>query len=478
MIRPIPRICISSTGGGGGKTLFSLGLGRAWRNEGRIVIPFKKGPDYIDPAWLSQACGNNATNLDPWFLDSGGLCDLFTQSMAPFPSATALLEGNRGLYDGLNETGDYSTAQVARVINCPILLCIDCSKSTRTVAAVVNGLANFEEGIAFAGVILNRVGSERHEKALRRAIEYNSSLPVLGALPRLDVNLLPERHMGIASLDGCPDEKVENVLEMLAQFVKHNCDTKAIFQCAEAAPPLSVNAIKGKKASRIEKRPRIGVIRDKAIWFYYQQNLDALEEAGGRLCELSLFEQSGNWNNLDGIYIGGGFPEDFCEKLANSPLLAKLAAYANMGMPIYAECGGLIILCRGLWHGEAFSPMANVFDATCQWLPKPQGLGYVNARIVGENPFYPIGLSMRGHEFHYSRINIETCSCVMELERGSGICKNAAGKVMDGLCKSNTWGSYMHVFAPALPCWAVNFVRLASDWRNYREKAFSLNTSR
>lgn len=465
-----PRICVSATGGGAGKTMLALGLGRAWRDRGRTVLPFKKGPDYIDAAWLAVACSQPATNLDPWFLPVDDLCHLFISNMMLHSDSIALVEGNRGLYDGLNETGSCSTAQVARAIDCPILLCIDCSKVSRTVAAILHGLITFETGLRFAGVILNRIGSPRHESSVRRAIEANTDLPVLGAIPRLAANLLPERHMGLASFGRSLNENIEQILSELAALVCSHCDVDAILEATLAAPPFKCAAVEAVPTiiKKSRSAPAIGFVRDDALWFYYQENLVALEQAGANLREISLFSDTQTWADLDGIYLGGGFPEDFCEQISNSPQLQKLADCAARGMPIYAECGGLIVLCAGIERENKFFPMANVFDATVEWLPRPQGLGYVEAKVVGTNPFYPIGYVLRGHEFHYSRLKLASGPFALELVRGAGIWRDSHGMAYDGIVHNNVWGSYLHIFAPAVPCWAPAFTAMASTWRRSR----------
>lgn len=449
--------------------MLSLGLGRAWLKQGLAVLPFKKGPDYIDAAWLSAACGRTARNLDPWFLPPSRLLDLFAAAMNREDNGIALLEGNRGLYDGLNESGSCSTAQVARAIACPILLCLDCSKATRTVAAIINGLVGFETGLDFAGVVLNRVGSARHETSLCKAIETNTNLPVLGAIPRLAVNLLPERHMGIASFGGGLNHEIERILDELANLITAHCNTAEILACAKNAQPLPEKRVSTPEiiSKKNHKPPVIGFVRDEALWFYYKENLDALKEAGASLRQVSLFKNDRTWEGLAGIYLGGGFPEDMCARLSGSPCLARLAGYVESGIPVYAECGGLLILCAGLEKEGTFWPMANVFQATAQWTARPQGLGYVEARVVRENPFYQPGLILRGHEFHYSRIQLtqHTGGLGLQLLRGSGICKDAEGTAYDGLLRRNAWGSYTHIFAPALPCWAANFVASAASWQ-------------
>lgn len=484
-----PRICITAVCGGGGKTLLSLGLCALWRERGLAVKPFKKGPDYIDAAWLAAACGRSATNLDPFFQDAASMRALFQEKMLALPAQTrlALIEGNRGLYDGLNESGECSTAQVARAILCPVLLCLNSAKSTRTLAAVINGLASFEAGLHFAGVVLNRVGSQRHETSLRRAIEANTDLPVLGALPRLSWNPLPERHMGIASFGRQLNADIGNLLRAAAKTVQTHCDCDAILGKARQAPPLCAlppASAKERAAGPARPGPVIGVVRDAALWFYYEENLDALTGAGAHIIELSLADNSEHnaraWENIDGIYLGGGFPEDVAAEISASPHLRKLRDYAMAGLPIYAECGGLMVLCKGIDYRGHFHPMAGVFAAIARWSPRPRGLGYVEAEVCGRNPFFPLGMKIRGHEFHYSYLvwPDKPEATALALRRGAGICQahvreaaeewweDAHGWGLaghDGLVRNNVFAAYTHIFAPAVPEWAPAFVALARN---------------
>lgn len=463
------RICISSTSGGGGKTLLSLGLAAAWAKQGLKVKPFKKGPDYIDAAWLSQAAGLQTTNLDPFFLNSKELLDLFAASMEEGQAEIGLIEGNRGLFDGLDESGACSTAQLCRSLTCPILLCIDCTKTTRTVAALLNGLVNFEKGLQFSGVILNRVGSERHETSLRKAIETCSPLKVLGVLPRLDKNPLPERHMGLASQGNGQATNKVGIFRKLANFISQNCNLEAILDQAKEAPPLITNLKSLPNPKKPPKnRPAIGVVRDKALWFYYPENLAALEAEGAQIRFLSLFDTDDinekAWREVDGIYLGGGFPEDYASEISRSPYLSLLASYCQQGMPIYAECGGLIVLCKEFQREGKSWAMADIFPATAVWHKKPQGLGYIEANIIKDNPFYPDGFKFRAHEFHYSNcVFTEKPEPFAKLSRGSGLWRDTLNQNWDGLIKNNTWASYMHIFAPAVPIWAKNFVKLATN---------------
>lgn len=494
----IPSLCISSFSGGGGKTLFSLGLTRALTARGFIVQPFKKGPDYIDAAWLALAARRPATNLDPYVLSPDQLRGLFVHGMerarascvvTPKPGVLmGLIEGNRGLFDGLDLTGSCSTAALARVLDCPIILSVNCTKMTRTVAALVCGMSMFEPGLTFAGVVLNHVGSARHENILRRALEEYTDVKVLGALPRLDENPLPERHMGIGSRgDGlAPD--ADAILDTLGTLVAEHVDFDAILAAAGVAAspqggaeendismtPEPAAAVSSAVVQRGAPRPRIGYVRDSALWFYYEENLEALEQAGAELVRLTLVGEdvepwpvmrgergeAGAAGSLDALYLGGGFPEDYALQLSTSPHLQKLEAWADAGMPMYAECGGFMILARGIERAGRLWPMSSIFPVVAQFCEKPQGLGYVRGTVVAENPYFPLGLELRGHEFHYSRCRWEGAAPhALRLDKGRGM-----GRALDGLLRHNVWASYTHIFAPAVPCWACNFVAAARQF--------------
>lgn len=467
----LPRFCVSAVGGGCGKTIVSLGLGRAFANAGLLIKPFKKGPDYIDAAWLARACGCETTNLDPFFMSGGQLRALFARSMnldageAPI----ALIEGNRGLYDGLDEWGSCSTAALARALKCPLIICVDCAKTTRTVAAILYGLMRFERYLDFRGVILNRVGSPRHETALRRAIENHTRLPILGALPRFAKNPVPERHMGLASHGGSLAAGADETLNRLAGEIRAHCDLDSILKIALQAPRLKVESPQAVQVISRKSAPRIGFVLDDAFWFYYPENLAALREAGAETVPIScLAGNESELNGLSGLYIGGGFPEDYAPMLSQSPLLNKIKALARRGLPIYAECGGLVLLCAGLKRKDGFWPMCGLFDAIVELLPRPVGLGYVLGNIIRQNPFFPVGMRLRGHEFHYSRCvwpESPPSDFALQLSRGTGSWACGA-QTYDGFTSHNVWGGYTHIFAPAVAQWAPNFVRAAASYRS------------
>lgn len=460
-MRAFPRVVVCGLSGGGGKTLLSLGLVRSLYKRGLSVKPYKKGPDYIDAAWLTLAAQKHSTNLDPFFLSDERLLSLFQEQFGT--ASVAIIEGNRGLYDGRDIAGSCSTARLANVLQSPILLALNCTKMTRTAAAVVAGLVSFEK-IHLAGVVLNMIGSLRHGELARKAIETYTDIPVLGVIPRLHKNPIPERHMGLQSihteerLDVALAENVETVLEKLADLIEQDCNVREILDIARQAPDLPQAAPFWQTRRSESINPKIGYVRDAALWFYYEENLEALRRAGAELIELGFNDES--WGELDGIYLGGGFPEMLAEEISASPHLAEIRQLSLDNRPIYAECGGFMILCRELQiHGKRF-PMANIFPAQAELLTKPQGLGYVKAKVAHANPFHPIGAVLPGHEFHYSHcIPLENLTTSLVLQPGQGM----DGKGNDGLIIRRTFAAYTHIFAPAVPYWAPRFVHACKN---------------
>ena len=526
----MPRLCISALSGGGGKTLLSLGLTYALAARGHTVKAFKKGPDYIDAAWLALASGRPATNLDPYMLRADQLKALFAHAMykthvqaggLEVPEVLGVIEGNRGLFDGMDVAGSCSTAELARTLACPIILSINCTKMTRTTAALVHGMTTFEPGLHFAGVVLNQAGTARHEALLRKVVEEYTDVRVLGVLPRLKENPLPERHMGIASCGDDLSPQARAVLEALGTFVAGHVNLEDVMtaaRAADAAQPMATSAtatnaaeqfwsavaapqaqpsgsevlnitvqepvIVQQQAHGTAPRPRIAYVRDQALWFYYQENLEALERAGAELVRLEIvgpragqwpvlrgsLPHGGNACEIDGLYLGGGFPEDCAAQLSASPHLQTLAAWAKAGLPIYAECGGFMLLSQGIERDGKLWPMSGIFPVVAQFCPKPQGLGYVRGTVSADNPFFPLGMEILGHEFHYSRCHWEGPAPKhgMRLRKGQGmgsgsdqVMGQGAGQNIDGLLQRNVWASYTHIFAPAIPCWAASFVAAA-----------------
>ena len=470
----LPRLAVSSLSGGGGKTLLSLGLAGALTEQGFEVVPFKKGPDYIDAAWLAAAAGRPASNLDPFFLAPDRLRSLFVHQVARTASPAALaegrclalVEGNRGLYDGMDLEGSCSTASLARDLEAPVLLSLNATKMTRTAAALIQGIMGFEKGLRFAGVVLNQVGRARHASYLRACIEQYTDMPVLGELPRLAENPLPERQMGIASLLGDRlSETCESALAILKAHVREHVDLDRILEASRTAGSLENVAPfwEGEPAAPADP-PVIAVVRDASLWFYYRENFEALERAGAKLAFVSLLDgDAWDFAGIDAVYLGGGFPEDYLDALSQSPRLKELACEARRGLPVYAECGGFMILSRAIAREGRSWPMAGLLPVDIDVFPRPRGLGYVEAVVAKENPYHPLGLRLRGHEFHYSTARNAGCEPALVLEKGTGM-----GQGRDAVAAGRVWGSYTHIFAPAVPTWAGRFVEAARDWQSRR----------
>jgi cobyrinic acid a,c-diamide synthase len=453
----IPRILLAGLSGGTGKTIVSLACARAFTRRGRKVAPFKKGPDYIDAQWLALAAGRPCSNLDPFFHSRDVIRSVFFHRSAG--TDMSLIEGNRGLFDGMDEQGTCSSSELARMLACPVILAIDCTKMTRTVAAVVQGCTGFEPGLNLAGVILNRTAGERHRAVLRRSMETYSDVPVLGMLPKMK-NPIPERHMGLMS-DQEYDGSVH--LDRLADAAAEWLDLDGILKAAHAAPDFGPEPAPIFPGPPAEKKARIGYVRDAALWFYYPENLEALEHAGAELVRLSLLDDE-PWPEIDGLYLGGGFPEVFAERIAdNRPALRYLRSLAESGMPVYAECGGFMVLCDRLEKDGRSYRMAGVFPLTTSFCPRPQGLGYTEAEVVGDSVFFPLGERILGHEFHYSMCVADGAAELrhgLRMIRGQG---SALGR--DGFLHKNTWAGYNHIHALAVPGWAERFVAAAAARR-------------
>lgn len=464
----IPRLVLAGLSGGTGKTIVSLALVRAFTRRGLAVAPFKKGPDYIDARWLAIAAGRDCSNLDPFFHSDEVLRSLFWHRSQG--AGLSLVEGNRGLFDGKDALGSCSTAELARRLAAPVVLAIDCTKMTRTVAAIVQGCASFEPGLDLAGVILNRTAGERHRSVLRRSIEEYTDIPVLGMLPKIAENPIPERHMGLLSDQeyGTGAQDGHAALDALADTAEQWLDLDAILGVARRAPRMNPATAPLFDGSPRPKAARIGYVHDEALWFYYPENLEALAHAGAELVRLSIL--SGEpWPDMDGLYLGGGFPEMFAQRIAvNRPVLERIRSLSRAGMPIYAECGGFMLLCdelecRGADGSVGRHAMAGVFPAATALCERPQGLGYTEAVVEDASPFFRPGETVLGHEFHYSLCLTgrgASLSATMRMRRGSGI-----GDGRDGLLYENTFAGYTHIHALAVPDWAPRFVAAAVRWR-------------
>ncbi len=456
------KVIISGLSGGSGKTLCSLGLSRNFVNAHAHVLPFKKGPDYIDTAWLSLAARKKAYNLDPFFLNAEALKQHFANVCTQTPDSIAFVEGNRGLYDGKDVQGSASTAELAVLLELPVILVINAQKCTRTLAAIVNGIVDFDKRLNFLGLIFNNTASTRHEKIIYESVKQYCQPELLGFIPRFKKNPLPERHLGL-SLDTKSDES-EIVLNEIAEVVKTHVNISYITQKIDELSKIDdgiqskVIEISSKTTEPSVPKANIGYIMDKALWFYYTENLEALENEGAKLIKLSLFS-SENWDNIDALYIGGGYPELYADEISRSAQLQRIKDYADKGMPIYAECGGFMLLTASICDtANKKHRMANIFDIDLHFHSKPQGLGYVEANVIAQNPYFPLNTSIIGHEFHYTLADKATQSTVFTLTKGVGM-----GNGKDALLYKNVFASYTHIYALSNPSWARNFTQLAIE---------------
>ncbi|MBW1916967.1 MAG: cobyrinate a,c-diamide synthase [Deltaproteobacteria bacterium] len=468
MPRPCPRLVLTALRGGAGKTTLTLGLLAAWRQQGRAVVPFKKGPDYIDPAWHSLAAGRACYNLDPFLMDR----DQVLASVAHHAAQAdgVLIEGNRGLYDGLDVEGTSSTAELAKLLQAPVVLVVDCTMTTRTAAALVLGCQRFDVEVALRAVVLNQIARPRHEEVLRAAIERYCGLPVLGAIPRLKCAVFPERHMGLVP----PQEHraahraVATALDLAQKYL----DIDRLWELADQAPFLPSGTLAGGNEfqSGVEQVV-IGIVRDSAFQFYYPENLELLTRLGARLVEINAL-QDHFLPLIDALYIGGGFPETHAAALANNESLRRCVwQAAEGGLPIYAECGGLMYLGESLVLAGQTYPMAGVLPLSFKLGKRPQGHGYTIAAVEGPNPFFPVGTQLRGHEFHYSRVinsQIKPEDMVFRLQRGQGIIEQR-----DGVCYKNVLATFTHIHALGTAGWAEAVVHQALKFRDQNRLARS-----
>jgi cobyrinic acid a,c-diamide synthase len=467
-----PKLMIAALRGGSGKTILSMGLIAALGESGSAIAPFKKGPDYIDAGWLALAAGRPCYNLDPHLMDPQRMAGSFLSHT--HPGDTAVVEGNRGLFDGTDLTGSTSTAELAKLLNLPVLLCLDCTKTTRTMAAVVLGCRTFDPDVKIGGVVLNRVAGSRHEAALSKNIEHHTGIPVLGAIPKLGGEHFPERHMGLvpAPEHGWARDALSAVSKMARDYLNLDAIIKMAGEASAMGPIVVADATDGAHPAdapaglSVREKPRIGIVRDAAFQFYYPENIEALASAGSETVFISPLSREG-FPRVDALYIGGGFPETHARQLAeNRRFKEELKVLVEDGLPVYAECGGLMFLGNSLvLDGETF-PMCDVLPIVFGLHQRPRGHGYTTVTVSGRNPFFPVGAELKGHEFHYSYVKDltgEDLCLAFSMRRGGGLIN---GK--DGACHKNVLATYTHLHALGTPEWAPAMVRNALRYRRQR----------
>jgi len=467
IVKSRSRLVISAAAGNSGKTLISLTIITLLRSMGYAVQPFKKGPDYIDPKWLSAAAGKNCYNLD-YYLFADKLKENFFNHIQN--DDIAFIEGNHALYDSIDIEGFGSTAHMAKIFNAPLILIVNCFKMSRSVAALVNGYKNFDSDLNLCGVILNNCGGKRHREKLIDAVKHYCNVPVLGAIDRMSDNYLPERYIGLETT--MDQNTIAQKIDAIVKGIGPSLDMEKIREIALNAPEFSETIRK-----KIAKPSKIiiGVARDEAFNFYYNENIEELEKLGAKIVFFSPLYDKG-LPLVDALYFGGGYPELFAKELAeNHSMKTEIKEKVENYMPVYGECGGLIYLSNTVTVNNSTFEMVNVFSADIGLTPKAQGRGYAEYETSISEPastdtnFFwniPHNMAFKGHEFHYSKVVNENFlfQPLYKVKRGSGI---YAG--FDGIKYKNCIGSYIHIHALSVSWWAKSFVDAALQYKELKK---------
>jgi len=455
----IPRLIIAGTSSGVGKTTITAGIAVAMRARDLSVQPFKCGPDYIDPGYLALAAGLPCHNLDSWMLPGESLREIFLHAVSG--KDVALVEGVMGLYDGQMATGSAgSTAEVARLLSAPVVLIVDIARMSESAAAIVLGYRQLDPTVNIAGVILNRVGSPRHLRSAQEAIEKKAGVPVLGYLPGKSGVSLPERHLGL--VPAAEKKEISSFIGVLREKIEATVDVPRIIEIARRAAPFP--ALKEKKLFRGQERPArvpIAVARDEAFNFYYQMNLDLLEAQGADIRFFSPIRDAGLPAGVKGVYLGGGFPEMHASELSGNGTIKKaLSEAAGDGMPVYAECGGLMYLSEGIvtFEGERH-PMVGILPGWAEMQQQRARMGYAEAETLRDNILTGRGKRLRGHLFHWSKMSSPGDRAAYRIlhpeEQREGLVGGPGNNVL---------GSYFHLHFGADVSLARQMVASCASW--------------
>lgn len=446
------RIFISAAHKSSGKTTVSIGLCAALREMGKQVQPFKKGPDYIDPMWLGKAAGRSCHNLDFFTMNHQEILRVFQHYQRD--ADIALIEGNKGLYDGLDLDGSNSNAALATLLNAPVILVIDARGMTRGIAPLILGYQAFDKEVNIAGVVLNQLGGSRHESKLRNVIEHYTDLAVLGAVHRNPDMEIVERHLGLIPSNESDDARKK--IKLLGEVIARQVDMDKLLEVAATAPALA-HTPEPSTSTPESKIVRIGIAKDAAFGFYYPDDLDAFAEQNAQLVPIDMINDK-TLPVIDGLFIGGGFPETHMVKLEqNVEMRQQIKTAIENGLPCYAECGGLMYLAQQIrWNHEQHE-MVGVIPGTITMHAKPQGRGYIRITQTDKIPWsMNVGSNeICAHEFHYSSLDdLPTdLDYAFNVTRGAGI----DGK-HDGIVYKNMLACYAHLRNTEQSPWVENFV--------------------
>ena len=445
------RLFISAARKSSGKTSISIGLCAALHARGLSVQPYKKGPDYIDPHWLAKAAGNNCYNLDFYTMERDEIVELFDRYSTT--AVISIIDGNKGLYDGLDLEGSNSNAALVKLLDTPVVLVLDARGMTRGVAPLILGYQAFDRDINIKGVILNNLGGYRHEDKLRKVIEHYTDVDVIGAVhhnPQLDIE---ERHLGL--VPSHEDTACLKKINALRDAVENQVDLDRLLEIAHDTAPAKP-ATSAQEAAARQPDVNIGIVENAAFGFYYPDDLDAFAKAGANLIRIDNLADTA-LPQLDGLFIGGGFPETHMSALeSNESFRRQLAQAIDNGLPVYAECGGLMYLARSIEWQQEKHDMVGAIPADIIMESKPQGRGYVQLRETADG-LWPArsGKTIAAHEFHYSRfLNLpKSARFAFQVLRGNGI-----DGEHDGYIRNNMLACYTHQRNTRNNDWVVRFV--------------------
>ena len=463
----MPHLYIAAAHKSSGKTTVAIGLTGAMVKRGLAVQPFKKGPDYIDPLWLSRAAGRPCYNLDFYTQSHDEIFNMFSSKLGE--SDLGLIEGNKGLFDGIDVSGSDSNAALASMLAAPVILVIDSGGITRGIAPLMQGYMNFDPNVNIAGVILNNVGGARHESKLCAALEQYTDVEILGAIGRDAAFKIPERHIGLIPANEASGQgDADTMISRLTFAVSVGVNIDRVVEIARSAEvPAKVKGAASQPATvstRVKPDVRIAIARDAAFGFYYPDDLEAFERAGAELIPFDTLKDK-HLPDADGLFIGGGFPETQLKALAaNKSLLKEIREALEAGKPTYAECGGLMYLSRSINWSDESATMVGAVPADSVVGVRPQGRGYM---LVRETPDYPwgkvpenTGVDIPAHEFHYARLRNfdKDSSFAHSVVRGTGIDGHR-----DGLVINNLMAGFSHHRNTAANPWVERFVAFVRE---------------
>ncbi|MBU5611551.1 cobyrinate a,c-diamide synthase [Geomonas azotofigens] len=465
------RMVIAAPHSGSGKTTVTLGIMAALKRRGLEVAPFKVGPDFIDPGYHALVTGAPSINLDGWMCPLEFVRDTFALHAAA--ADVAVIEGVMGLFDGIDGSSDAgSTAQIAKELAAPVVLVVDAKSQARSAAALVSGFAGFDPGVKVAAVVFNNVASANHERILREALAAHlPDVKVLGCMPRDAALAIPSRHLGLTTAEDNPLSA--EFLDHLVDVVERHLDLDALLELdprellAPAPSPFPAADAGAGSAGAGAEPVRIAVARDAAFCFAYPDNLRLLAEQGAEICCFSPLEHAGLPDAIGGIYLPGGYPELFADKLAaNEPMRRAIRQAVEAGMPVYAECGGFIYLTEGVVEDGGTTPFVGVFPVRTRMLPRRKALGYREVELASDAVIGTRGVIARGHEFHYSEME----EMPEGIERLYRVSRKGADLGPEGFRYRNCLASYIHLHFGSSPGIARDFV---GHCRAYRTRSLT-----